>query len=85
MLETATGPYRYSFESNVQFYILFIEDSFYAHSRSSCDNQLLASSCLSVCPFIHMKLLGGEGKDFREILYWGCLLSLVDQIQVRLK
>jgi len=36
----------------------------------SCEKRLLALPIMSVCPYVHMKQLGHQWKNFLEILNW---------------
>ena len=45
------------------------------------EKRLLASSCLSVCPSVHMEQLCYHWKDFHEILYFTIFQKPVEKIQ----
>jgi len=55
----------------------------------NCEKRLLASSCLSVCPYVlpsvYMKQLGSHWSEFHEILYFIIFRKCVEKIQVSLK
>ena len=45
----------------------------------NCVKRLLASSCLSVCPSVRVKLLGSYWTDFHEILYVKFYINKIQQ------
>jgi hypothetical protein len=51
----------------------------------NCEKRLLASSCLSVRPFVRMEQLGSRWMDFHEIWYLSVLRNSVEKIQFSLK
>jgi hypothetical protein len=61
---------------------------FWARSQN-CEKQLLASSCLPVCPSVlpsvHMEQFGFNWKNFCVILYFRIFRKSVQKIQVSLK
>jgi len=57
---------------------------FYGCSQN-CEQQLLASSCLSVHPSVIMGQFGSHWTDFYVIWYLRIFLKFVEKIQVRLK
>jgi hypothetical protein len=57
---------------------------FWARSKN-CEKQLLASSCLSVCPSVRTEQLGSHWLDFHEIWYFSTFRKFVEKIQVQLK
>ena len=58
--------------------------AFQARSQN-CDKRLLASSCLSTCPSVHMEQLGSHWTDFHEIWYLSIFRKSVVKIQDWLK
>ena len=51
----------------------------------NCDKRILASSCLPVCPSVHMEQLGSHWTDFHEIWYLSIFRKSVEKIQDWLK
>jgi len=47
--------------------------------------RLLASSCLSVSPYVRMEQPGSHSKDFHEMLYSSIFPKSNEQIEVSLK
>ena len=58
--------------------------NFHYASDQNCEKWILASSCLSLCPFVRIKQLGSRWTDFHEISYLSDFRKYVPKIQISL-